>query len=166
MRNELAGVLAPVMALALASCGEPPGGAMGNDAPATIDGDVRQLAGLYRDRITIEGPDGSGPGTQYGEDEKCLTEDDVKEGHRAMLLSLQGDACTFEKYDLDGSTLDAVLVCKADAYQPETRAIITGTVTPTGSNLRMTYSGLGNGEGAVGMRVESERIGDCAEAEK
>ena len=166
MRIELAGILAPVLALALVSCGAPPGGAMGNDAPEAIDGDVRQLAGLYHERITIEGPEESGPGTQYGEDEKCLTEDDVKDGLRAMLLSFQGDACTFEKYDLDGSALDAVLLCKADAYQPETRASITGTVSPTGSNLRMTYSGLGNGEGAVGMRAESERIGECAEGGK
>ncbi|MAO95419.1 MAG: hypothetical protein CL807_08715 [Citromicrobium sp.] len=166
MRIEMAGILAPVLALALAGCGEPPGGTMGNDTAEKIDGDVRQIAGLYRERITIEGPANGGAGSQYGEDEKCLTEDDVKDGHRAMLLSFQGDACKFEKYDLEGSTLDAVLVCKADAYQPETRGSITGTVTPTGSNLRMTYSGLGSGEGAVGMRVESERIGDCAEEGK
>ena len=91
----MAGILAPVLALALAGCGEPPGGTMGNDTAEKIDGDVRQIAGLYRERITIEGPANGGAGSQYGEDEKCLTEDDVKDGHRAMLLSFQGDACKF-----------------------------------------------------------------------
>ena len=149
-------------ALFLCACDNTPFSGASSDADAAIDGDVKQQAGLYRDRITIGGAQGDNPGGQYGEDEKCLTEEDVKDGHRAMLLAAQGgDVCSFTKYDLDGETLDAVMVCKPDASQPETRANIEGTITSTGSDLTMTVAGFGEGNGAVSMRVESERIGDC-----
>ena len=150
-------VMTGLLALFLAGCGEPPGGEMGNETK--IEGDVRQLAGLYRETITMGGADGE----QYADDEMCLTEEDVKDGHRAMLLALQGDACEFERYELTGDTLDAVMLCKADATQPETRSTISGTVTTTGRNLQMSFAGFGNGEGAVEMHVASERIGDCPE---
>lgn len=156
MRHVILGGLA----LCLCACEDTPfSGSIDNDADVAIEGDVRQQAGLYRDRITLGG---DGSGGQYGEDEKCLTEEDVREGHRAMLLNVQGgDVCSFEKYELDGDTLDAVMVCKPDAAVPETRANIQGTVTATGSDLTMTVAGFGGGEGAASMRVESERIGDC-----
>ncbi|NCP19902.1 MAG: DUF3617 family protein [Erythrobacter sp.] len=160
--------LAVLLAVSLAGCGEPPGGEMGNEPQGGADGDVQIEPGLYRMQITLGGTGTNGPGSQFADDTACLTEEDVQGGHREMLLAMQGrDACRFERYDLQGSRLDAVLVCEADSFTPETRAEISGTVTPTASDLTMSVAGFGEGEaagqGGVEMQVASERIGECPE---
>ena len=166
MRIALVGSLALSLSLGLGAC-SPPGGEMGNDPDGAIEGDIRQQPGLYRDQITLGGMEGDQAGGQYADDVKCLSEEDVRDGHRAMLLEIQGgDACRFEKYELDGSSLNAVMACRANSSQPETTATITGTVTSTGSDLRMTVAGFGDGSEGVDMRVKSERIGECEEGDE
>ncbi len=156
MRFAMMGVLA----LSLGACGEPPGGEMGNDV--ALDGDVQLEPGLYRMQIFLEQLEGEAGGSQYADDSACFTPEQVEGGYRAMLLDMQGrDSCRFASYDLDGEALDATMICKGDSLQPETEATITGTVNSTATDLRMTVNGVGNGQGSVGMRVVSERIGDC-----
>lgn len=172
MRIAFAGTGALFLAaLCLAACGEPPGGEMGNDPEGAKGGDVQIEPGLYRMQITLGGMGPDGTGSQFADDQTCLTEEDVKGGNREMLLNMQGrDACEFERYELDGSKLDAVLVCAADQTTPKSRATIAGTVTPTKSDLTLTVTGFSDGQGqgvdasgGVSMQVVSERVGDCAE---
>ena len=153
-------VLVGASALALAACGDYPGAYEEAEAGPPA-GDVRIEPGLYRMQITIGGgPDGSG--MQYADENQCLAEEDVSGGYREMLLDLQGrDSCRFETYDLADGQLDAVMVCAGDAFQPETRARIAGTVTPEATDLRMTVAGFEEDGAGVDMRVTSERIGDC-----
>jgi len=79
-----------------------------------------------------------------------------------MLLDMQGrDACRFDSYDLQDGTLNAVMTCKGDQFQPETEARIEGTLSETATDLRMTVAGFEGGKGGIDMRVTSERIGEC-----
>ncbi|GAB5504737.1 DUF3617 domain-containing protein [Pyruvatibacter sp.] len=149
------------LALLLGACGDSPfDPETAEDAP--LEGDVQLQPGLYRMQITIGGPQGGAEGSQFADDTTCLTPEDVAGGNRAMLLAMQGrDTCRFENYDLDGAQLDAVMVCAGDSFQPETEALISGTVTPTATDLTMSVEGFGDGTGGVEMQVASERIGDC-----
>ena len=158
MRFSILGVLA--LCAPLVACGEPPGGEMGNDV--ALDGDIRIEPGLYQMQIFLDMPEGQGGGSQYADDSACFTPEQVEGGYREMLLDMQGrDSCDFASYELDGDQLKATMVCKGDSLQPQTEATITGTVTPTATDLRMAVDGVGNGQGNVGMRVVSERIGEC-----
>ena len=153
------------IALCLVACGESPFDADAVEEAAHDDGDVQIQPGLYRSQVSIGG---DGAGSEYGDDTICLTPEDVAGGNREMLLALQGrDSCRFDSYDLSGDRLEAVMVCKGGQFQPETEATITGTVTPTASDLRMTVAGFANGDGGtaggIEMRVTNERIGDCPE---
>lgn len=163
MRIAVLGGFALCLAPFLAACGDSPfDPEVQTDGP--LEGDVRLQPGLYRMQITIGGPQGGPAGSQFADDTTCLTPEDVAGGNREMLLAMQGrDSCRFETYDLDGSNLDAVMVCAADRFQPETEALISGTVTPTATDLKMSVEGFGEGAGGVEMQVASERIGDCPE---
>ncbi|MBB3033904.1 DUF3617 family protein [Alteriqipengyuania lutimaris] len=166
MRIASLGGLALCLIPLLSGCGETPyAPEVGEDAP--LEGDIRLQPGLYRMQITIGGPQGGPTGSQFADDTTCLTAEDVAGGNRDMLLAMQGrGSCRFETYNLDGETLDAVMVCAGDGFQPETTARISGTVTPTATDLTMSVEGFGEGAGGVEMQVASERIGDCpADAE-
>lgn len=168
MRIAVVGALAPIMALG--ACGEAPLDGDGLQ-DAQLEGDVQMQAGLYRTQITLAGGPGGTAGSQFADDTQCLTPEDVAGGYREMLLSMQGrDSCRFETYEFTGDALDAVMVCTGDQFQPETRARIAGTVTPTATDLRMTVAGFGEGggegegAGGVDMQVATERIGECPES--
>ncbi len=136
---------------------------MGNADDGAADGDVQLQPGLYRVQMSIEGGANGAPAGQFADNTACLTQEDLVGGYRETLLDMQGhDSCRFDRYELKGGMLDAVMVCKADQMQPETTARIAGKVSPTATDLTMNVEGLGNGEGRLAMHVVSERIGDCA----
>jgi hypothetical protein len=158
----LAASLAASLALGLGACGESLYDK--DEAPAdTVEGDVSLEPGLYRMQVSIGGAGGGASGSQFADDTTCLTEADVAGGYREMLLDMQGrDSCRFDSYDLqEDGTLDAVMTCKGDQFQPETEARIEGTLSATATDLRMTVAGFEGGRGGIDMRVTSERIGDC-----
>ena len=152
-------MLAVSLAIAVGACGE---SLYDRDeaAPETIEGDVVLQPGLYRQQVSIGG---SAAGSQFADDTTCLTQADVAGGYREMLLDMQGrDACRFDSYDLqEDGTLNAVMLCKGDQFQPETEARIEGTLGATATDLSMTVAGFEGGKGGIDMRVTSERIGDC-----
>lgn len=151
------------LAMALAGCGESPFDPEVAEKPVP-DGNVQVQPGLYRMQVSIGGPQGAGAGSQYADDTTCLTQQDVAGGHRDMLLAMQGrDTCRFDRYEMEGDRLDALMVCAGDSLTPETEAQITGTVTPTASDLTMNVAGFGDGTGGIEMQVVSERIGECEE---
>lgn len=152
-----------VSALALVACDDQPEADEQATASATA-GDVQLEPGLYRMQVSIGG--GEGAASQFADDNTCLTESDVAGGYREMLLDMQGrDSCRFDSYDLDGDALEAVMVCEGGELQPQTEASITGTVTSTATDLRMSVAGFEEGASGIDMRVSSERIGDCDQAE-
>lgn len=135
--------------------------------PEKVDGDVVLQPGLYRMQVSIGGAGGDASGSQFADDTTCLTQADVAGGYREMLLDMQGrDACRFDSYDLQDGTLNAVMTCKGDQFQPESEARIEGTLSETATDLRMTVAGFEGGKGGIDMRVTSERIGECPDEGK
>mgnify|MGYP003149390119 FL=1 len=165
MRSALLGGFA----LCLAACDNSPFDPERAEEAARAGGDVQMQPGLYRSRVSIGAAGGDAAGSQYGDDTICFTQEDVAGGNREMLLAMQGrDSCRFDSYDLSGDRLEAVMVCKGGQFQPETEARISGTVTPTASDLQMTVAGFenvaGKPAGGIEMRVTNERIADCPES--
>ncbi|MEL6528639.1 MAG: DUF3617 domain-containing protein [Pseudomonadota bacterium] len=154
------------MGVALAGCG-------GNDvttADADTDNDgavsideavqvaeasgMQPQAGKYRASTKVAGVD--------TDVEYCITPEEAEAGFEGMMKEGQQGDCSYEKFELAGNDLDAVMVCKMDGGSM--RMEMDGTVSPTSSDLDMKMSGNMAGMN-VDMTVKSkhERIGDCDE---
>ena len=94
--------------------------------------------------------------------EYCLTQEDVDKGYEEMARQSQGGDCTFERFDVDGGTIDALMVC-AGEQSNAMRMAMTGSATPTSSVMTMTMTGdmTGMGESTLRMKATHERVGDC-----
>jgi hypothetical protein len=174
--NRIALITAAAAAALLAGC---------SDGNADADGDgtvslkeaakqaeaeaVKPEPGLYRLTATMtevsfpgmpEELKGHGGG-MTNTSENCLTEADVSKGYEEMLKQGQDGECSFEKFNLKGGALDAVMVCKTP--QGESRMAMTGTTTPTSSEFTATtkVNLEGVGEGTMKFTAKNERIGDC-----
>lgn len=158
-------------------------GCSGGTADADGDGDitakevaaktdaegVKPQPGLYKATITMTGVDIPGmPPEMKGHGggmtttvEECLTEADVDKGFEEMVKQGQQGDCSFEKFDLNGGKMDAVLVCKTP--QGDSRMTMSGTTTPTSSEFtastKIDIEGMG--EGTMNFSAKNERIGDC-----
>jgi hypothetical protein len=130
---------------------------------------VKPQPGLYRLTATMtevsfpgmpEELKGHGGG-MTNTSESCLTEADVNKGYEELLKQGQDGECSFEKFNLKGGALDAVMVCKTP--QGESRMAMTGTTTPTSSEFTATtkVNLEGLGEGTMKFTAKNERIGDC-----
>lgn len=155
----------------------------GGDADADGSGDVsleeaakqaeasglKPEAGFYKATITMTGieipgmpaeMEGHGAGmtttTEY-----CLTQAEVDKGFEEMMKRGQNGECSYERFNLDGGDLDAVMVCKTP--QGDARMEMTGTATPTTSDftatMAMNFDGMG--EGTMKFAAKHERVGDC-----
>ncbi len=95
--------------------------------------------------------------------EFCLTPEQAEEGFAEMIKKSQiQDSCSFEKFDADSGTIDAVMICNQPG-QGEGRMTMQGTGDSTSSDMRMTME-IQTPDGqemSMVMRTQSERIGDC-----
>ncbi len=175
-------VIAAAASITLAACG-------GNSADADGDGEitmeeaaarsadmVKPLPGKYRatvEFVDISMPDApqqvqdmmrnmfdQGPQTH----EYCLTKEEAEKGFEEMARQAQdaNSECTFEKFDADGGSIDAVMNCKAGG-EGTARMAMTGKGTETSSEMNMTMDAEGpNGQTMkMTMKSSQERIGDC-----
>lgn len=137
-------------------------------AKADAEG-VRPQPGLYKATITMTALDvpgmppemkGHGAG-QTVTTESCLTQDDVDKGFEELMKQGQNGECTYEKFDLDGGKLDAVMNCKTP--EGSARMTMTGTTTATTADFnaetKMNFEGMG--EATMKFSGKHERIGDC-----
>lgn len=95
--------------------------------------------------------------------EFCLTAEDAEKGFEEMAReSQQNDDCSFEKFDVDGGDIDAVMVCEIPG-QGKARIEVAGTGTSTSSEMtmKMDASGPAGQKMVVTTRTKQERIGDC-----
>lgn len=137
-------------------------------AKADAEG-VRPQPGLYKATITMTAldvpgmpPEMKGHGTgQTVTTESCLTQDDVDKGFEELMKQGQNGECTYEKFDLDGGKLDAVMNCKTP--EGSARMTMTGTTTATTADFnaetKMNFEGMG--EATMKFSGKHERIGDC-----
>lgn len=137
-------------------------------AKADAEG-VRPQPGLYKATITMTALDvpgmppemkGHGAG-QTVTTESCLTQNDVDKGFEELMKQGQNGECTYEKFDLDGGKLDAVMNCKTP--EGSARMTMTGTTTATTADFnaetKMNFEGMG--EATMKFSGKHERIGDC-----
>ena len=96
--------------------------------------------------------------------EYCLTKEEADKGFEEMARQAQdsNSDCTFEKFDVDGGSIDAVMNCKAEG-QGTARMVMTGTGTETSSEMNMTMNGEGPDGQTMTMTMKSsqQRLGDC-----
>jgi len=155
----------------------------GSDADADGSGDVsvkeaikqaeaeglKPEPGQYKATITMTGIDipgmppemaGHGAGLTTTS-EYCLTEEDVAKGFEEMMKRGQNGECNYERFNIAGGDLDAVMVCKTP--EGTARMEMTGTATPTTSDFtaKMAMSFEGAGEGTMSFAAKHERVGDC-----
>jgi hypothetical protein len=129
----------------------------------------RPQPGLYKTTVTmtnIEIPgmpdnmEGHGAGlTRTIED--CLTQEEVDKGFEALVKQGQDGECSYERFNVAGGKLDAVMVCEAQGRKA--RMEMTGTTTTTGADLEATMAMAfdGAGEGTMSFTAKHERIGEC-----
>lgn len=125
--------------------------------------------GLYKTTVTMTGLDipglppemaGHGAGLTTTS-EHCLTEADVEKGYEALVKQGQDGDCSYEKFDLAGGKIDAVMVCKAQGR--DARMAMSGTTTPTSADIEasMAIEFDGVGKGTMRFTAGHQRIGDC-----
>ncbi|WP_324826832.1 DUF3617 domain-containing protein [Qipengyuania zhejiangensis] len=169
--------LAGAAALSLSACGSDGAdadgdGTISNEEVAEAARDmVKPLAGQYRattELVSFEAP-GAPPeavemmrGAMSRSFEYCMSQEDADKGFEEMARESQDDSCKFEKFDVDGGSIDAVMACSGGSGE-EMRMTMQGNGTPTGSDMTMTMQGTipGQGEGKMVMNTKHERIGDC-----
>ncbi|WP_298467958.1 DUF3617 domain-containing protein [uncultured Erythrobacter sp.] len=94
--------------------------------------------------------------------EYCLTPEQAEGGFENMMQEGQQGDCSYEKFELAGNDLDAVLTCDMDGGQM--RMEMAGTVGSTSSDLEMKISGAMGGINVdMTSKMKQERIGDCDE---
>jgi len=183
MRNI---IIASAAAFALTACG-------GDAVDADVDGDgevtqeeaqaaaeqvsdqVKPQPGQYSATMTFVSADipnappemlemmGSAMGNSY---EFCMTQEMADEGYGEAMKENQDDSCSISKLTMNGGEMDMAMSCQQEGVGEATIAM-TGTVTPTSSDLTMITEGAFGpmGEGKIEMNIKQERIGDCEEGE-
>ena len=122
--------------------------------------------GLYKTTVTMTAieipgvPEGHGAG-QVVTSEDCLTEEEVAKGYEEMFKQGQDGDCSYERLNLAGGKVDAVMVCNSE--QGAARMEMTGTTTSSSADLAasMAMNFEGAGEGTMKFTAKHERIGDC-----
>ena len=73
----------------------------------------------------------------------------------------QNGECSYERFNLDGGKMDAVMVCKTP--EGSARMEMTGTATPTSSDFtaKMAMDLGGQGNATMTFAAKHERVGDC-----
>ena len=174
-------VLLSAATIALAACGSP-------DADADGDGEISmsEAAEISKDmvkpepgkyRATVEMVDVEVPGApkevqdmmkqmiSVGAQthEYCLTKEAADKGFEEIARQSQkNDDCSFEKFEADGGSIDAVMTCSQPG-QGTARMTMKGTGSATASEMTMTMDAQAPDGNTMKMTMKSnqERIGDC-----
>ncbi len=171
-------LFASIAALNLAACGgnnsadaDGDGEITGAEVAEMADEMVKPEAGQYRattELVELEAP-GAPPeavemmrGMMSRSFEYCLTQEEADRGFEEMARESQDENCSFEKFDVDGGDIDAVMTCSGQG-EGTMRMTMQGSGGRTSSEMTMTMEGNipGQGEGRMVMNTSHERIGDC-----
>lgn len=96
--------------------------------------------------------------------EYCLTPEDAAKGFEEMTRRSAEGNCTYERFSARDGKLDAAMTCQTGKGMV-TKSEVSGTFTPTGSQLTMKSSVTAPDMPGGGMQMAgtmlTERIGDC-----
>lgn len=124
--------------------------------------------------LSMDMPEMKGMPPQFGERLKaqlmqphvtksCMTEEDAKKGPSRALAP--DSKCKFEKYEMSGGTIDAVMVCPGG--QGDMKLQMHGTFAGDTMSVEQTMDMTGpTGAMHSKARVTGKRIGDCPAAAK
>lgn len=142
---------------------------MGEAARQAESQGMKPQPGLYKTTVTMTGLEipGMPPGmADHGAGlttttEDCLTQEEVDQGFEALVKQGQDGECSYERFDMSGGKIDAVMVCAAQGRRA--RMEMTGTTTPTSADLSATMAMDldGSGRGTMSFTAKHERVGDC-----
>lgn len=149
----------------------------GEELAAAIDGAVQPRPGQYRNSIELLEFDIPGLTGQAKEQmremagsqmqqatEFCLTPEQAAEnGAQKMAENMAEGNCTFGKFTVAGGDLDAEMQCSGEGGVTSS-VKMAGTMGAESSDMTMELDQdmAGAGKVHMKMRVQSERIGDCA----
>jgi hypothetical protein len=90
----------------------------------------------------------------------CVTEEMTSE---SWLSQMSESDCTVSRFDDEGGSLNAVLQC-SDPEGLNGRVEMTGIIAGDSADMEMRFTQEipGMGDGAIALRLQSERIGDCS----
>lgn len=171
-------IVAPLMVLFLAGCGgaEPDQEEVGMDQVARAAQDMPQpQPGEYRS--TVQLIDFNIPGVDDAMQQQmraaaengmaqdntfCLTEEEAAQGPERMVQNMADSNCTFQRFDVSGGTMDAVMSCSGEGGIAGEIAL-TGTMAENSSSIVMDMNQQLSGAGDIHMKmkVDSQRVGDC-----
>lgn len=168
---------------AIAGCGSPEpdedgDGKISFEEAAAVNADeyIKPEPGQYRATVEFVNVDMPGAPAQIREQmeamldqgaqtsEYCLTPEEAEKGFEEVIREAQvQDECSFESFEIDSGTIDAVMVCEQPG-QGSIRMAIEGQGGRTSSKTQMTMAmtAPGGQEMSIVTRSEQERIGDCA----
>jgi len=94
--------------------------------------------------------------------EFCLTPEQAEQGFGEAMKDNQDDNCTIGQFSIDGNQLDMSMSCN-DPNAGQMDMTMSGTVTPTSSDITMVSQGMFGemGDAEIEMNVKQERIGEC-----
>lgn len=99
--------------------------------------------------------------------EYCLTPEQAAKGFEEAMKKLPQGKCTYDRFNVSGTDLDAQLTCETGQGMKSTIGM-KGTVSSTGSQLTMSMDNKSAQLPGGGMKmvaeVASQRIGDCPPA--
>lgn len=176
-------MIAPLACLALAACNQP-SVSLTNASPEEVakaakasGATVQMHPGQWETQIQIlsmDMPDMKGMPPQFAERLKeqlmkprtvksCMTEEDARQGPSK---AFSGDSkCKFEKYEMNGGTIDAVMACPGP--QGEVKMHMNGTFAAETFTVEQAMDMTGpTGAMHTKARVTGKRIGDCPAGEK
>jgi len=183
---RIATILIATSALALAACGE---STMTVDDPTDseqIAAAAQQLPrpqpGEYRttgELVTLEAPGAPQDEVDMArsfmssifarESSRCMTEEESEEGFQrfAEEVSQNDDSCEMTSYETTSDGFTAAMTCGGDRGAMGTTTL-AGDVTETTMDMTMTMEGQDPSMGDMRMviRMQSERVGDCAGDDK
>ncbi|QPC98007.1 DUF3617 domain-containing protein [Qipengyuania soli] len=118
-----------------------------------VPGAPKEIQEMMKKMISV------GPQTH----EYCLTKEEAAKGFEEMARqSNKNEDCSFEKFETDGGTIDAVMNCSRPEHGMA-RMTMQGTGTTTSSSMTMTMDAQTPDGKTMKMTMKSnqERIGDC-----
>lgn len=134
---------------------------------------VRPDPGLYRSTVELLEVDMPGApagvedsmkramGGSESTTEYCLTPEDAERGFEEMAKNSQQADCSFERFDADGGTIDAVMNCKSGGNAMRMTLQGTGGRTSSEMTMAMEMEAPGMGKAVMRMKATHQRIGDC-----
>jgi len=97
--------------------------------------------------------------------EFCLSPEQANLGYEEMTKRASEGNCKYDTFSAEGGKLDAAMTCETGKGMT-TKSRVTGTFSPTGSNMTMVTDANAPGMPGGGMHMEgtvvTERLGDCA----